>query len=101
MHWRPLQQPCGLAHLLNMYHAQAGDAREKARLLSALAHASTPETIEAALQFALGPDVKSQDIDLISSVASRGGQSLQLAWTFFTQCASVLHGKIQVKEGVI
>ena len=63
---------------------QAGDAQEKQRLLAALAHASTPDTISAALSFALSPAVRSQDLSLISAVAARGGQSLQLAWDFLT-----------------
>ena len=68
-------------------HLQAGDAREKERLLTALSHASTPDTISEALNFALSPAVRSQDLSLISAVAARGGQSLQLAWEFLTRCA--------------
>ena len=69
------------------WRLQAGDALEKERLLTALSHASTPETITAALDFALSPAVRSQDLNIISAVAARGGQSLQLAWGFLTRCA--------------
>lgn len=65
---------------------QATDAAEKSRAMRALAYAASTADVRRTLEYALNPEVKSQDIrTLLVLTAARSSANLQAAWDFVSR----------------
>ncbi|KAL4447646.1 hypothetical protein ABPG75_004865 [Micractinium tetrahymenae] len=83
-------------HQLQEMYKAATDPAEKERLLLALGYAPGADRLNSTLNFALTPDVRSQDVrTLIVSTAASGGRSApEVAWRWLNANADALFAKL-------